>query len=98
MRKEETQKFEELSLECFGNKYTYRKLMSQRGKPKFFQSSRGLVYDKKFVEGSKKPAYTARRQPLTPAGVLQYMEKTIEMRKQIKKELKEKENNDNAGR
>jgi hypothetical protein len=68
MKKEETKKFEELSLKVLGHKHFYRKLMSK-----------GIVYDRKCVNpnSGNHPAFVARRQPLTAAGVWEYMTQTL---------------------
>lgn len=77
MKREETERLEELSLECFGKKNEWRKL-----------TTKGLVMERRCVNprGPKPPAFTARRIPLTANGAMHYMEKTLEMRQKIKEE------------
>lgn len=81
MKKEDTKKFEEMSAKVLGHKYAYRKLMRK-----------GIVYDRKHInpKGPSRPAFIARRQPLTPQGVWAYMEQTLQMREKIQKDLEDK--------
>ncbi len=83
MKKSETKKFEELSEEVLGHKYHYKKLMVT-----------GIVYDRQRVNPTSngRPAFVARRRPLTSAGVWEYMMQTKQMQAKIKQDLEEKNN------
>ena len=71
MKKSANKLLEKLSIECFGNKYYYKKLMKT-----------GLLYDKKCINpnGPKAKAYTAKRLKMTEEGVRMYMKRTINNR------------------
>lgn len=83
MKKEEIKKFEALSEEVLGHKYHYRKLMRK-----------GIVYERQCVNpnGPSRPAFIARRTPLTAQGVWAYMSQTKAMQAKMKKDLEDKEN------
>lgn len=76
MKKEDTQFLNELSQECFGRPYEWRKLRK-----------RGLLMG----TDKENPAAT-RRMPLTTEQAIHYMKTTIEMRKKLQKDLEEKKN------
>lgn len=77
MTKNENKLLQELSIECFGKKYHYKKLMKI-----------GLIYDKVCVNPNsrKAPAFVAKRIKFTKDGVKMYMKRTIEARKQQEKD------------
>ena len=83
MKKELTQELNNLSVECFGKPYEWRKL-----------TRKGLITERQCVNpnGPNQPAFIARRIPLTPQGAKHYMQETLRMRKQIQEE----KNNENG--
>lgn len=85
MKKEETKELEELSLKVFGRKYAYRKLRTK-----------GLALEQSINKGTGNLGRVVRRMPLSPQGVKMYMEKTLAMREEIKKQ-QETQKDENRG-
>ena len=81
MKKEDTLELNELSVKTFGTANQWRKL-----------TRKGLVTERQCVnpKGPSRPAYIARRMPLTPQGAKHYMLETLRMREEVKKDAEKK--------